>query len=559
MATDICSELTTDSPRSVWSPSMTQLFAHQLAELHKMRALESSLDTTLVGSNSTSLSTKVGILCSKPGSGKSASILATIASNPNLFSPTYLPTRIYTSIGGVISLTTVDANVKLIPTNIVVTPRAILHQWMRYVDMFTDIPPQRVLAKAALHKDDTDRIFDGQFSLVLVSERAMRVIIDDDRYFRSYFSRVVLDEADSICIPTWSSFPRARFTWLVTASSSSLLVGNSRTIFVRDFFRNCSIGASRMSGALLVRSAPEFIETSVLIPTYSERTIRIRRSVTFKDIMPRNAIRALDADDVTGAIVAIGCQTVRDTDCLLAAVCRKIDDEIETLRCTIASAPVSSIPDLISRLRESEARKVMVIDRVRDTGICPITFETIDTKAVVPCCNNAFEMLAVMKSLQHSPVCPLCRSTLDPSSLVVQTATDVPMQSEEIMVNKRSALMRELCNILAQDDSRVLVYSSWDFMTIRRACVDADIEFVTIKGHTTSILKTLDQFRNGTVRVLFMDAIAYGAGLNLEFATHLILYHELSQEHTAQVLGRTQRPGRTRPLSVINLRYDSEA
>lgn len=551
--------LNADSPRMVWSTSMVSLYMHQLAEMHKMRCIEAS-SVTAIPMGTTVLASQIGILCSQPASGKSGSILATIASNPVAFPSGFEPARRYTSMGGVVSMVTKDSESIMLSTNIIVVPRAILHQWTKYVDLFTDIPPRRVMAKPSLNRDDVDRVFSGEMVLVIVAERAMRVILDDPRYHRHVFSRIVLDEADSICIPTWSSFPRAYFTWLVTASVSNLLSGNSRTMFVKDFFRNCSVASSpRLAGALMVHSDPVFIQSSVHIPPFVERLIRIRRRVTFADVMPPSAVNALNADDVSGAIAAIGCQTVKDTDCLLAAVCHKIEEELIVVQRSIADAPVSAIPDLVARLRTLESKKSAVCDRIRDTGVCPITFEPIDTKAVVPCCSNAFEMLGLMKAINVRPMCPMCRSAIDPSTIVVQMSDDTQVQRNDVvMPNKRAALTQELVSILDDPNSRILVYSSWDFYMIRGSCLDAGIDFVLLKGHTSTIVRILEDFRAGRTRVLFMDAVAYGAGLNLEFATHLIFYHRLDAEQNAQVMGRTQRPGRGCPLTVINLRYDNE-
>ena len=50
----------------------------------------------------------------------------------------------------------------------------------------------------------------------------------------------------------------------------------------------------------------------------------------------------------------------------------------------------------------------------------------------------------------------------------------------------------------------------------------------------------------------------FGSGLNLENSTDIILYHSMTPEITKQVIGRAQRPGRTQPLNIWNLRYSDE-
>ena len=56
------------------------------------------------------------------------------------------------------------------------------------------------------------------------------------------------------------------------------------------------------------------------------------------------------------------------------------------------------------------------------------------------------------------------------------------------------------------------------------------------------------------LRVLMLNSQHYGAGLNLEFATHVITLHAISTEQYSQVVGRAQRRGRTSALQVLDIR-----
>ena len=44
-----------------------------------------------------------------------------------------------------------------------------------------------------------------------------------------------------------------------------------------------------------------------------------------------------------------------------------------------------------------------------------------------------------------------------------------------------------------------------------------------------------------------------GAGINLQEATDIIMYHSISSEHRRQIIGRANRIGRTCELTVHNL------
>jgi hypothetical protein len=86
------------------------------------------------------------------------------------------------------------------------------------------------------------------------------------------------------------------------------------------------------------------------------------------------------------------------------------------------------------------------------------------------------------------------------------------------------------------------------------------IESVVLRGSNKSIIKTIDTFKNSTtVNVMFMYSTAYCAGLNLEFATHMIFHHSiLDKSINKQLIGRAQRLGRKESLELIYLRHKGE-
>jgi len=79
-----------------------------------------------------------------------------------------------------------------------------------------------------------------------------------------------------------------------------------------------------------------------------------------------------------------------------------------------------------------------------------------------------------------------------------------------------------------------------------------------LMGNGNVINSTIEKFKNGEIRVLILNAQHYGSGLNLQMATDIVIYHEMNKELETQVIGRSQRMGRTQPLNVYYLLYDSE-
>jgi ERCC4-related helicase len=68
----------------------------------------------------------------------------------------------------------------------------------------------------------------------------------------------------------------------------------------------------------------------------------------------------------------------------------------------------------------------------------------------------------------------------------------------------------------------------------------------------------IEDFTNGTINVVMMNAKHYGSGLNLQMATDVIIYHEMAKELEIQVIGRAQRLGRSSSLNVHYLLHENE-
>ena len=79
-----------------------------------------------------------------------------------------------------------------------------------------------------------------------------------------------------------------------------------------------------------------------------------------------------------------------------------------------------------------------------------------------------------------------------------------------------------------------------------------------MKGVATSIEKKIGEFNNGKAPVIFLNSQYCGAGLNLEHATDIIIYHKLARDLKMQVIGRAQRYGRKGQLNVWNMLNENE-
>ena len=56
-----------------------------------------------------------------------------------------------------------------------------------------------------------------------------------------------------------------------------------------------------------------------------------------------------------------------------------------------------------------------------------------------------------------------------------------------------------------------------------------------------------------------LNAKYFGAGMNLQMTTDLVIFHRFNAEMEEQIIGRAQRNGRTSPLNVYYLLHENES
>ena len=104
-------------------------------------------------------------------------------------------------------------------------------------------------------------------------------------------------------------------------------------------------------------------------------------------------------------------------------------------------------------------------------------------------------------------------------------------------------------------DGKFILFSQYDasFENITKILSEMKITFTELKGHSSTISKKIKEFNDGKIKILYLNSNYNGAGINLQIATDIILYHEMSNDLTTQIIGRANRIGREKELYVHHL------
>lgn len=502
---------------------------------------------------------------------------------------------------------------------LIVVPHTLYRQWQTYIKDQTTLKCFGVQTKKHLEGDGVlSKIRDAD--VILVSNTlygGLQTIIKENNLI---WKRVFYDEADTLHIPSTRPFPQARFTWLISASWTNLLFPN-QSIYItqnllnellnsprhmiqpelRDMLRNSLQGSTHGNysyirhymispsffrefvhtnnpyrGRLVLRCKDDFVKESITLPPISIRNITCRPSVIQQVVahaIPANVRSLLHAGDVQGALQELGVKSEEPIS-LVQAVSENRTKELDRLKKTYdfkssleyatPLAKENALKSLKDRINSLEEQIKQLKERIENykNEMCPICFDEPQKPTLTPCCSRIFCAGCILTSLTRQVTCPLCRATISASGLRSLATEPVPKQEEQASVEpqllKKTEQLLEL--IRQKPTGKFLVFSRYDnpFLQLTHELESLHINVKEVKGNKDVIASTLKSFQTGATKVLLLNSMQAGAGMNITAATDVILLHAMTHEEEKQILGRAYRLGRTEPLSVVRLLHPEE-
>lgn len=229
------------------------------------------------------------------------------------------------------------------------------------------------------------------------------------------------------------------------------------------------------------------------------------------------------------------------------------------------------------RVSEIEKKLQMVIERIEEKT-CPVCLEDFDfnesKKVVLGCCQNSFCITCMKEMLLRSDRCPTCRSQIDQENVNVfdgerepeepvieeeEPPEELPLSAFENNDSDKDVVYKEIVkDVMTNARSRLLIFSDYHgtFNMVRKFLQEENFRFEELDGSIKRIEKVVNDYRLGIVKILVINSLAYGAGLNLENTTDIILMHNSARKE--QFIGRAQRIGRKSALHVHELKYPDE-
>ncbi len=534
--------------------------------------------------------TRIGVIADRVGAGKSYVLLGIVAATKQRGETSAAAEPVMRSFASdSVLLSRRDPHAR-VGASLLVVPHNLCGQWAGYVRDF-GCGLRVFYVSRSKHLDALSAVRDrlsADYDMVVVTNTFYNALATRLDRWRVKLRRVMYDEADSLAIASCASVD-AGFHWFVTASYANLLYprghaeydagvgsfvtcasGVRSTGYIKTTFDDLSTTRD-VARVLVLRNADRFVQASMELPEPCVRCVRCATPASIRllsGVVDKNIMDCLNAGDLATAMQLVGRAT---EDNIVAALVEKLTRQARALESRIAmihrvefeneDERESELRPLQRRKLEVDAKVACISERVRGSDTCCICYDAIENKSVAPCCVNAFCFRCINTWLSRAPTCPLCKADLAPSQLMLVDATaraSLPVPASDVPANKIDALDGILRDRAA--GSKFLIFSAFDntFDDVERVLRGRGLRSRYLKGNHFVVDAIVSDYRTRDLDVLLVNPTHYGNGLNFENTTDVIMFHKFDSEIEKQVLGRALRCGRTKPLTVWYLLFDSE-
>ncbi len=505
-----------------------------------------------------------GYLADLPGYGKSYSVLGLIARDrmPWPLDETHLyPIRIADHPNSSVLAPHYTANLynhcnfdarmevpfRRLNCNLLVCPASCVMQWKEYLSN-TGLKYDIVKTNAAAAAVDP-----RQLDVVVVAPNFFNNLL---KRFRGWaWKRFIMDDPVNIHI-VHMEYVVAGFTWYIAACINETGIPYHGADWVSSQFH---LWRYHGLSAVVIRNDDDFVKSS-----FRAITINVKKYTCFNPVqtvlsefLPNTIAELMAAGDTKGAIKALSVGQV-ETDDIIKVIDLRFDKEEHDLRARIrdeagpSSKKTSSLED---QLKALTARRADMHQRLQWAmeHPCAICSDDMTAPSMTPCCMHVFCEGCITSWLRGpgQGKCPMCRTAITTSVRLLPSGEKKSIERVRQKSKPEQAL--EIMRDAFARDGRVLLFSSSvaTFDIIHGFMQEAGIPYKEVKGTVAQRAKTIENYKTGKIKVLFLNWNFNGAGINLQETTDIVLFHPISdQAMYNQVIGRAVRVGKEDDVTV---------
>lgn len=559
-------------PLNEWGLRNRELYLHQKNNVLKMEYQETTKEREYTyGNRKTKIFTNMGILNDKVGSGKTLAMVSMLSRskmrNEPLQERYFYPWTIDMGSNHYFSFITEEhISFRPLKLNIIVCSSAIFQQWSSELDK-TDLSYRKIIKTVDI--SSLDKAVIENLDVVLVTYNRYRdfagYLTNIYRTENIGFNRLIFDELQiSGVLP----MTKAKFYWIISAT----LPYDDAGFANRNIHNNaiCSLMSNIKQKYVVVKNTDAELSQS-----YQQSEITYYKYICFNknfnmygSRVSNEVQRMIAADDIAGAIVALG--GTKDNKSLLEIIIAKEEKEIIGIKAEISYHRTINndnskvkIEEYKKKLCEAEISLENLKQKIKrdteDDKECPLCSEEYKEPVITFCCNSVMCSKCVKNLYNTTQKCPFCREKLDMKKMAISSFGNENEKKEDEDKRTKLEVVKQI--ITSNPEGKFILFSEFNpsFDSIKTTLTEYNITNAEVKGTSDAKQKYIRLFKEGKIKVLFLNSRNDGSGIDLPETTDVILYHKMSSENIeTQVLGRALRLGRTAPLKVHRLLYSEE-
>jgi SNF2 family DNA or RNA helicase len=211
---------------------------------------------------------------------------------------------------------------------------------------------------------------------------------------------------------------------------------------------------------------------------------------------------------------------------------------------------------------------------VIDQENCSICMDCLDNPTLTAC-GHLFCYDCLKMCLGDKKRCPMCKADLTGKDLLVMNAKKEEKKEEtNPLIQKYGSKLGKLVSIIrhlvAQDNTRIIVFSQWDDMLslVGKTLAENEIENCFVKGNVWSRNSAIRKFKAGKTaegsdnKVIMLSLKNAASGTNLTEATHIFFVEpinasrEESRAIEGQAIARACRVGQKQKIMLMRILID---
>jgi hypothetical protein len=529
----------------------TKLFPHQATMVNGMHLYRDKMTRGFLLGNQ-AINGKIGIIGDSPGSGKSLTTLAYLASHVSTFPR--MTSELTNNSSKYFFSHEINTLSDASSTNLIIVPHSLFGQWRHEIMHHTNLEYVPIETKRPLRGTDlAQSIINSSF--VLTTNKCYKFVNDYANTHGIQWNNICIDEASSIYINSSDPPLNFQFLWLITNNWIPLLFKNPSisknslyylkervglhpdlerwlldsvqshyegnlvsSVFLRDYIPFFH----KNRGSIILRNSNEYIQTSLQLPSISTEVFQCRPNLTLNSLTSYYLARNIEPNIVS----------------------EKIPNLFQAL-----GIEFKSLDEYRAVQPES---KQNVIKRKSEENDCIICFDKCEYPTIVKCCYNIFCAKCLLKNTLLNQKCPTCREILTTGNISCLISLSA---EQKVKIRNKIEIFLDLLKS-NKTSGKFIVYSSFDniyyqlFEEINKLGIKAE----RIESNHFLLLKTIKNYQEGETNVLFISNIELIRGVSLEATSHLVFFHELPVYELKQILIHSaQRIGRVKPLKILQL------